>query len=138
MELVILGGVCAAYLSSTLYLFPRLFYYMYALLSFTLGELLSCILWPHQGFLVKYYLQGPAIEQLKGGGSQALIVEHQLHKVYKGKQAALITLEVVYKGPEALVNILVYNLYLTVRFQVKYYIKLLLYLKKGIKYSLKL
>ena len=44
------------------------------------------------------------------------MVERQLRKVYKGKQAALITLEIVYKGPEALVNILVYNFRLTVRF----------------------
>ena len=44
------------------------------------------------------------------------MVERQLRKVYKGKQAAPITLEVVYEGPEALVNILVYNLCLTIRF----------------------
>ena len=48
---------------------------------------------------------------------------------------ALITLEVVYKGPEALVNILVYNLRLTIRFWVEYYIKLSLYLKKGAERS---
>ena len=66
------------------------------------------------------------------------MVERQLRKVYKGKQAAPITLEVVYEGPEALVNILVYNLYLTVYFWVKYYTKLSLYLKKGVERSLEL
>ena len=63
------------------------------------------------------------------------MVERQLRKVYKGKQAAPITLEVVYKGPEALVNILVYNLRLTICFWVEYYTKFLLYLKKGAERS---
>ena len=66
------------------------------------------------------------------------MVERQLRKVYKGKQAAPITLEVVYEGPEALVNILVHNLRLTVRFWIEYYTKLSLYLKKGAERSLEL